>query len=138
MNTHETYVSLETAKMLKEAGFDWECNQGFNPLGEPCTWYNHKWIGEGLDLCEEPTDECLVRPTLAVAQRWLREVKDTYIIPQISDYEANGCIWEYDYRTNIHNINPIRSLCKYKSYEEALEEGIKTVLNLFKEDKNYG
>jgi hypothetical protein len=24
MNTHETYVNFETAKLLKQAGFDWE------------------------------------------------------------------------------------------------------------------
>lgn len=25
MNTHESYVSLETTKLLKQAGFDWKC-----------------------------------------------------------------------------------------------------------------
>lgn len=146
MNTHETYVNLETAKLLKQAGFDWEVEffyqSGifksvlpdvlFNDNFEDIEYY-YKHIGIPLSSINYNGGsskflEEYSAPTLTIAQRWLREVMDTYIIPQISDYEANGRIWEYDYRVGIHNINPIRSLYKYKSYEEALEAGIQNCL----------
>ena len=70
MNTHETFVSLETARLLKGAGFDWECRK--------C--YNH---GVMFDMesdeirkqCPQHSQWDILAPTLAVAQRWLREVK---------------------------------------------------------------
>lgn len=30
MNTHEQYITLTTAKMLKRAGFDWETNSYYS------------------------------------------------------------------------------------------------------------
>lgn len=117
---YESYVSLETAKLLKKAGFDLDCIGIY--IGDAFIDAGYKNMRNGTNL------EMLRAPSLAVAQRWLREVKDTYVIPQISDYEVDGRIWEYDYRVGIHNINPIRSLYKYKSYEEAIEAGIKKCL----------
>ena len=143
MNTHEAYVSLKVAKLLKQAGFDWETREyyKFTDEGHRFSWNTLpvNWNKKVAVLIAEKhgLSEGYSAPTLAVAQRWLREVMDTYIIPQISDYEANGCIWEYDYRINIHNINPMRSLYKYKSYEEALEAGIKKCLEIILEkDEN--
>ena len=131
---HEYYVSLEVAKLLKEAGFDWKVNHSYpdcESLDNSCSGYM-----EDLSFYHNLNDGKyggMSAPTLDVAQRWLREVMDTYIIPQISDYEVDGCIWEYDYRINIHNINPMRSLYKYKSYEEAQEAGVKRALEIILE-----
>lgn len=75
MNTHETYVSLETAKLLKQAGFDWECDKIYYCYHEDNdTWDledNHKNHFRVLEL-----DNCLLAPSLAVAQKWLREVRN--------------------------------------------------------------
>lgn len=136
MNTHETYVNLETAKLLKQAGFDWEVESIYS--GDTLCENSIGWGSFPVDANSTPHKDVFSAPSLAITQRWLREVMDTYIIPQISDYEANGCIWEYDYRINIHNINPLRSLYKYKSYEEALEAGIQKALKYILKDKEDG
>lgn len=66
---YENYVNFEQAKALKGLGFDWECNHWYHPL-EPekvieCqTYCNHNSF-------ERPYSA----PTLAQAQKWLREVK---------------------------------------------------------------
>lgn len=123
MNTHESYVSLETAKMLKEAGFEWEVN----------TYYN-AGILEFTPLCKNYNNIdrfYISAPTLEVTQRWLREVKGIHV-------------YVISYRQN--NQNKISGYC-YKvyeftqgwefncsSYEEAQESGIKKALEIILEN----
>ena len=66
----EQYVSFETAKLLKEKGFD-----------EPSRLYWRNYS----DFCFEHTkyfvtakDVYLLRPTQQMAMRWLREVYNLY------------------------------------------------------------
>ena len=63
---HEYYVSLEVAKLLKEAGFDWEVEYVYN-FGKLIRSVAHPVLGNEL-----------AAPTLDVAQRWLREVKKLF------------------------------------------------------------
>lgn len=99
MNTHEMYVSLETAKLLRQAGFDWEVRSFYQ---EPLPGSNLEKIfkessGDGYrerhDLMLSDTDwnhfQSTDRiyysvPTLAVALRWLREVKHLFMTVDIS------------------------------------------------------
>ena len=69
---HECYVSLEVAKLLKEAGFDWEIKTFYfnNELGEAM-------LGEAKN--HNFSYQFISAPTLAVAQQWLREVKNCSI-----------------------------------------------------------
>ena len=67
----EDYVSLEVAKLLKEKGFDADI-----------TTYRDDFIQHGNIVI--PLQECLSKdkiktPTLQMAMKWLREVKDIYI-----------------------------------------------------------
>lgn len=77
MNTNE-YVSLELAKALKEAGFDWKCNAYF-------FFYDEEVDGEEV-IFQDESYKCNYNskvwvhthysaPTLAQAHKWLREVK---------------------------------------------------------------
>ena len=63
---YEVYVSLEIAKLLKEAGFDWEV--------EKFWWYDKQDRKYILSILR-PKSNGYSAPTLEVAQRWLREVK---------------------------------------------------------------
>lgn len=60
-------VTFEQAKALKEAGFDWSCQNHFSALGH---YYE-------TDLCGNFNDDedTISRPTIAHALMWLREVK---------------------------------------------------------------
>lgn len=114
---HETYVSLEVAKLLKKAGFDWECRgyfdgTKFHPNGSvECTNYNSN------------TCKYLKAPVLYVVQRWLREVKLYDVLVDTGGYK------NYEYFINYHGVKegPNYPFHEYNhnvicnTYEEALE-----------------
>ena len=111
MNTHESYVSLETAKMLKEAGFDWKCFYSTNGI----------W-----------------QPSLYVAQRWLREVKGIHITVK-ADAASIDCkyfvtIVISDTKWgNVQDEN--KKTILFNTYEEAQEAGIQKCLTILLEDR---
>ena len=128
---HNVYVSRELALLLKQAGFDWECHKIYYCYHEDGdkweledNYKNHKHI---LKL-----DHCLLTPTLEVAQRWLREVKDldVYIFPTTNN--KRGCVYEWGIKTFGRALwvegQPYTN--QYETYEEAQEEGIKKALEI--------
>ena len=118
--THEQFITLETAKLAKQAGFDWECPTFYtetfdytnqdgtgkfefrrddnlryrNPNDDRNSFVNHK----GTLL--EYKFEMYSAPTQSVLQRWLREVK-SYNIYISHTYTVIDCqiksIWEVLY-----------------------------------------
>lgn len=141
MNTHETYVSLEVAKLLKEAGFDWECKKihfktGYK--GNDDVWEledNYKNTKRVLEL-----DYCLLAPTLDVAQRWLREVKHIDVIANRNSSPLAHLQFLYNPEYDFDIIDNDGKLVTYypmgetfDTYEEALEAGIKKCLEIILE-----
>jgi len=119
---HEYYVSLEVAKLLKEAGFDWETFGYYNKLG-----FFHRAV---------PHNGETAAPTLAVAQKWLREVKNISVDISSTRYSE----WEYIIRKinqANHNDNTISALtaCRFYTHEEAQEAGIQKCLEILLEEK---
>ena len=116
----EQFVSFETAKMLKEAGFDVPCFNQYTDRGT--VW--HCDCPENFNISQCATS-C---PTQELAARWLREkhrivVDVTFIPPSV-----NGDVWQYfigemDDMVWEGDFEP--SDRRYKTYEEALEEGLK-------------
>jgi hypothetical protein len=109
----EELVTLETAKMLIEKGFN-ECRNV-------------------VDISNMSNDDlpkrCFLQPTQSIAQKWLREVKNLHI--EISYIHGN--YWIYDILTiPEHDLVGLsdRPLLRYKTYEEALEAGIFEALKL--------
>jgi len=73
----EDYISFETAKLLKEKGFNEECNSAYcfvrrdsEDKGEWDVYYNPMLF----------SDVSIMRPTLQMAMKWLREVHNLDII----------------------------------------------------------
>lgn len=123
----EELVTLETAKLLKEKGFVWECERiiGCNKV---ITKYD---LPQSMSCCTEIDDEPVefLCPTLYIAQKWLRETKNLHI----EIFYMRGDYWVYGILTiPEHDIIelPNRPLVHYKSYEEALEAGIQEALKL--------
>lgn len=123
----EEFVTLETAKLLKEKGFkediftfyELDCVEGDMILSETYDYsdnFNKK-------------DDCFSAPSQYLAQKWLRETKNLHI--EISYMYEN--YWIYDILT-IPNHDLVglsdRPIIHYKSYEEALEAGIQEALKL--------
>lgn len=123
----EQFVSFETAKMLKEAGFDVPC---FNQYTERGTIW-HCDCPENFNKSQCATS-C---PTQALAARWLREVHrivvDVVFIPPLFDGvnwqyfigNMDDMVWEGDFEPSER---------EYATYEEALEAGLKHGLELIK------
>ena len=122
----ESYVSFETARLLKEKGFAGECD-----------WYYPKdgWEIEQLDLyelnyCRESFIEA---PSLALVMRWLREVRGILlwmypVIPLSVPQNKKEFNWEWDGKKQLHSAIHFGDKQKYKSYEEAAEAAIKYCL----------
>ena len=128
----ESYVSLETARLLKEAGFDVPCTSQYT---------ENEFAWENLRKTDfNKSDYVLSRPTQALAARWLREVHGIHASIDIfmdSENDADGktvdewTFWSwslFDSSGRIINISDDR----YDTYEEALEGGLKDGLKLIK------
>lgn len=123
----EQYVSFDTAKMLKEAGFDVPCNSYYEledgeAVRKDCIRpYDHNGFGD--TICS--------RPTLALAARWLREVYDTFIkMERVGNFDGKEFRFYWSYSIISVSTACLNSISggRYDCYEEALEAGIKQVL----------
>ena len=130
----EDYVSFETAKLLKEKGFDEPCRFIYDAgyfcsiASRDCRW--NEGYGELIE--ELPNSEFsgidnrVSAPTLQMAMKWLREV---HKIEVRVIYNNNKSSW-------YGACNPMGEFsqillgfdCKRNSYEEACEEAIKYCL----------
>ena len=129
----EDYVSFETAKLLKEKGFDWECNFEYAvPVVEQ---------GYVLQMFFKPIknseliDGAYTAPTLQMAMKWLREVHKLYVevVPNPFNFEHQdiqdgwGC--EVTHLSDLSYDGDYEFFQKkYSTYEEACEAAIKYCL----------
>jgi len=123
----EELVTLETAKLLKDKGFNWKCEHLID-RNKVITKYD---LPQSMSCCMEIDDESVefLCPTLYIAQKWLRETKNLHI----EIFYMRGDYWVYGILTiPEHDIIelPNRPLVHYKSYEEVLEAGIQEALKL--------
>lgn len=137
---HEYYVSFEVAKLLKEAGFDWEVQSYYSKLSKKQE--RLLWLQCGCNYKENinTNQNRYSAPTLDVAQRWLREVKRIFIHvsvyavteqgPEITDndkFSIYAETWDsqkWDKWVSLFEIDD------FNTYEEAQEAGIKKVLEI--------
>lgn len=132
----ENYVSFDTAKLLKEAGFDvstrgiWRTTRtGDSRFVE----YNCKQTTD--DLCWNSLDGFqyeYLAPTQSLAVRCLREVHNIHLFV---NYFFEDNMWFYvtvdlTESDEIKGIHPNES--NYESYEEALESGLQEAIKLTK------
>ena len=111
-------ITFETAKLAKEKGFEHNyCLTGtYNSIGNLLVNKNVHYFKEGVAALSQ-----------SLLQRWLREKHDIFLyIVRDSDLMISYIINdEYCYDTGPWNGN-------FKTYEEALEEGLQTALKLIK------
>lgn len=124
----EDYVSFETAKLLKEKGFDEKCmsyyGHGEFHLGNR-EYMKSNTDRDGVAFNGVPYD-AYNAPTLQMAMKWLREVYGISIEPFV-DYGVGDESWWSVHVDKIKN-GIIDSLTAYVSYEQACEAAIKYCL----------
>ena len=130
----EDYVSFELAKKLKEKGFPQEellPENSYDASGNYPASMQDLMLYHGF---------CCYRPSLYVAQKWLREEKNlcinvdcnTIVTDTGKEYYAtiinhNKKLWGISGRIMYEIVqNPVR----YSTYKEALEAGIEKALEL--------
>lgn len=117
---NEDYVSFETAKLLNEKGFDWNCEtKRFYP--EP-------------DYDQESPNG-VYAPTLQIAMKWLREVHNIHIVIKSAIRTYGNTEYYYElYGTKNKSLCVVCDIYKGESWdssEEATEAAIKYCLENF-------
>ena len=136
---HECYVSLEVAKLLKEAGFDWRTNKFysvsdsdnsyvFNDNEFTVDWNNN----DSVNSIHAQTNETYYStPTLEVAQRWLREVKRCIVEVNYDDCQKHYWVELFINEDDGGGIPFYGNV--FAMFEEAQEAGIKKALEIILE-----
>ncbi len=150
--THEQFITLETAKLAKQAGFDWECLARYSQEGELkmqgdldfnllCFDWNGLEPVDYVDFGIVSAYGSISAPTQAMLQRWLREVKKyqvtIFLNPRVIEEDGYDPRYEFDpnrYGYHIENLND-RGCTEgedydYMGYEVALEAGLQKCLTL--------
>ena len=114
----EDYVSFETAKLLKERGFDGECRDYYNIDGHFYSEdFKSNWnFGKGAITI-------FSAPTLQMAMKWLREKHNIFL--SIQQHMDMSYVW-YTYANGIPRGCDRES--HNNSYEEACDAAIKYCL----------
>lgn len=118
----EAYVTIDTAKLLKEKGFGWECNRYYDGEDYFVTAVPDNW-NDDTEMVSMPTHQM----TLA----WLREIKNIVIVPEIhttidpKDYYWGACIYYLDKPWDLVEYMPEPSGGKYEGYNNVIERAIK-------------
>ena len=120
----EDYVSFETAKLLKEKGFDELCHQKYDSDGELS--FNHV----GYVNSEKPCDDFYaLAPTLQMAMKWLREVHKLHITIL---WDCGACIGKSSFYYHIDRMDNYEdkgyNKIGFDSNEEAIEAALKYCL----------
>ena len=124
----EEYISFEQAVKLKELGFDWETYDYY--------YGKDRKFHQSIPLDHNGNDggrkECCSAPTLAFAQKWLREKHCLSVEPicnMVRQWNVNVC--------EIDNFGiAVYSKMNLETYESALSAGIDAALRLLTDKLN--
>lgn len=130
MMIKEQYISLDTARMLKDASFNVPCRRHYTKSGS--TWETA--VPETIDDSKSCT--WFPCPTQALAARWLREVHRIVVDVAYIPPHVGRDVWQYfvggmDDMVLLGDYEP--SDRKYETYEEAMETGLQEAIKLIKE-----
>ena len=119
----ESYVSFDTAKMLKEAGFDEVCRSAYYATRNSAVMYErNSMLSSGY----------ISRPTQALAARWLREKHKIHVGADMAYSKLVAGKWIYQIRFTDSIGNPYKCVGWFNNYEEALEAGLQEAIKLIK------
>lgn len=141
---NEDYCSYELSKALKACGFDEPCDHFYEHSWDPTKarisasgvygeWNNIDAFKHNFNAIDDNRHkQSLIpycsAPTLAHAQKWLREKWNIHVYPTLES--VNEVVYDckvVDLRKEAYRLNKC-----YPNYNQALTEGIKFALELIK------
>lgn len=122
---HECYVSLEVAKLLKEAGFDWSVMHFYDEFEDG----KIPFYSRGAEELQQNMNAFgyYSAPTLAAAQQYLREVKNVDVFAYRNEPKD-----KFESIVSFNKKWSTTGMC-INTYEEALETAIKKALEMILE-----
>ena len=117
----EDYVSFETAKLLKEKGFDGICRTAYETI-------TNEHEVEQCSLSSWGKLNQAKRPTLQMAMKWLREVYNIDIMVWVENYNGVKRYTSDCWKDVVQVDSQIHRSKRFSSYEEACEAVIKYCL----------
>ena len=133
----EDYVSFETAKLLKEKGFDEKCDKKY--YGDDCSgpsYIRERWEDGGdiypmsnSDLDDGSKYADISAPTLQMAMKWLREVHNIAINIGWGEVFED----EFQWRCIILNQKDGRIL-RHSDYSNTYEQSADTAIRYCSEN----
>lgn len=142
----EDYVSIETAKLLKEKGYDWEESPFYSEQDRDEWRHNNSYEipnpTYNKDIPFDSEIQIMVAPHISIqmAMKWLREVHNLVICVEIGNENYKGntdysnpdrWYWFFDITNKKGVVIDTESdyiLKEYSSYEESCEAAIKYCL----------
>ena len=128
----EDFVTLETAKLLKEKGFDETCEYCILNQDDDVIGASRGCIINEKIVRHKNIKNAIPITSLYQAQKWLRDTKCLHIEVGY----MYGDYWLYDILTiPTHDLIGLedRASVRYNTYEGALEAGIQEALKLVEE-----
>lgn len=126
----EELVTLETAKLLMNNGFDWKCEDLIDINGNVRNYFYPQSELCCMEIDGKPFE--FLCPKLYIAQKWLRETKNLHI-----SIIRNACGYGYDICKADNGTHITDGIFdgpndggQWDTYEEALEVGIQEALKL--------
>lgn len=123
----EVFVSFETAKLLKEKGFDGECRDYYNTDGRFCSEdFKSDWNHGGLG-----TITIFSAPTLQMTMEWLLDTYKLHIVPTPYPHEDGEFYWAYKITfldSDTLAVMVVKQKAGFDSKENACEGAIKYCL----------
>lgn len=145
----EVYISLECARLLKQINYTWgyyttHVYENLNTKSQHYDEYKKQWIDDeqvNEDYTLNQTKhrrncgDFYLAPSQSSLQRWLREEKGIHIEISLENF-SDGYIWQYAiYYIGEDCTNPSDFDGEFKSYENALEQGlIKVIKQIIEND----
>jgi hypothetical protein len=132
----EELITYETAKLVKEKGFNWECYAKWDYMGafisnrlkDFVVAPNNSVTAKVLFTIDDCRNDYLA-PTQSLLQRWLREEHNIIIVAL--PYTVSVKISMHSYIWMIYKISAsTKKYQPFSTYEEALEQGLLKALKL--------
>lgn len=132
----EDYCSDELSKLLKEKGFDWDCDHYYKPNGEIVQTF-HTEGSHHINSSVLYEHQCLA-PTHQMAMKWLREECKVFIgvkyNPYYKQFKVQITLMDYSKEAIIKGIETeINNLDNmfFDTFKEAVEAAMKySLVNL--------